>query len=82
MQDYNKLRELLTSRKFWALIIGLLVTAGVGAFTEAEINILVNAAVLLFSAFMGSTALEGMGTKGNQEIEELKKEIKALKERV
>lgn len=57
----TKLKELLASRKFWALIASL-VTIGAGYFTgSVDASSAVNAAVAAFGLYAVGTGIEAAG---------------------
>jgi len=57
--DTNKFKELMKSRKFWASIVGLLVSVGlISVDAEQE---LVNAVLVIVTVYVGGTGLEDIG---------------------
>lgn len=59
----NKAMELLQSRKFWASLIGLLATLGIGLVSDVEATKLIDAIMIIVGIFVGGTALEDGLTK-------------------
>lgn len=54
----NKLMALLKSRKMWASLIGLAVSLGLYNAGDIEAEKLVDAILIIVSAFVGGTAIE------------------------
>lgn len=79
MEQRNKVKELLASRKFWTSIISVLVTVGLFQFSDVQQNQLVESLVIVAPLVAGavysiSTAIEDAAhakAKGEVEVARL-----------